>query len=50
MPFCGSLTSRMTRPFFRSDAPSRLITQNFASAETFTSFTVRASTRTVSIR
>ena len=49
MPFCTSLTSRITSPFFRLEAPSRLITQNLPSSETFTSFTVRASTRTVSI-
>ena len=45
----GLLTSRITTPFFRVDAPSRVKTPIRPSADTFTSFTVRASTVTVSM-
>ena len=39
----------MTNPFFRLEAPSREITPIRPSSETLTSFTLRASTFTVSI-
>ena len=51
-PMCeprGSVTSTRTMPFLRFDAPSRERTHRRPSAETLTSFTVRASTSTVSM-
>ena len=44
----GSETSNTTNPFFLFDAPSRVITPTLPSSEILTSFTVRASTVTVS--
>jgi len=40
----GLATSSITKPFFRFDAPSRLMIQILPSSETLTSFTVLAST------
>ena len=45
----GSLTSKMTNPFFLFDAPSRVITATSPFSETLTSLTVLASTVTVSM-
>ena len=45
----GFVTSSITIPFLRLDAPSRLRMQSVPSSETFTSFTVLASTCTVSM-
>ena len=45
----GSVISKTTNPFLRLEAPSRVITATLPSSETFTSFTVLASTVIVSI-
>ena len=48
--FRGSETSRITNPLRRFEAPSRVMTAILPSSDTFTSFTVRASTCTSEIR
>jgi hypothetical protein len=45
----GSSKERTTIPFFRFDAPSRVITPYFPSSVVMTSFTQRASTTSESV-
>ena len=45
----GSSNDRITIPFFRVEAPSRVRTPNFPSSVVIRSFTARASTTTESV-